>query len=122
MLIIEDAKLEALANKLGTLPELTHTNIDKYLVECSIQDISTKSKSVGLGYIPGDSKSKRIYKCFINEVHRTNNDLKIVSFIERALDPSRFADSKRYDDILNDINSVLLFMGWRLIKVVKLKS
>lgn len=121
MLIIEDAKLEALANKLGTLPELTHTNIDKYLVECSIQDISTKSKSVGLGYIPGDSKSKRIYKCFINEVHRTNNDLKIVSFIERALDPSRFADSKRYDDILNDINSVLLFMGCEINKSGKVK-
>lgn len=121
MLIIEDAKLEALANKLGTLPELTHTNIDKYLVECSIQDISTKSKSVGLGYIPGDSKSKRIYKCFINEVHRTNNDLKIVSFIERALDPSRFADSKRYDDVLNDINSVLLFMGCEINKSGKVK-
>lgn len=121
MLIIEDAKLKALANKLGTLPELTHTNIDKYLVECSIQDISTKSKSVGLGYIPGDSKSKRIYKCFINEVHRTNNDLKIVSFIERALDPSRFADSKRYDDILNDINSVLLFMGCEINKSGKVK-
>lgn len=121
MLIIEDAKLEALANKLGTLPELTHTNIDKYLVECSIQDISTKSKSVGLGYIPGDSKSKRIYKCFINEVHRTNNNLKIVSFIERALDPSRFADSKRYDDILNDINSVLLFMGCEINKSGKVK-
>lgn len=121
MLIIEDAKLEALANKLVTLPELTHTNIDKYLVECSIQDISTKSKSVGLGYIPGDSKSKRIYKCFINEVHRTNNDLKIVSFIERALDPSRFADSKRYDDVLNDINSVLLFMGCEINKSGKVK-
>lgn len=121
MLIIEDAKLEALANKLGTLPELTHTNIDKYLFECSIQDISTKSKSVGLGYIPGDSKSKRIYKCFINEVHRTNNDLKIVSFIERALDPSRFADSKRYDDVLNDINSVLLFMGCEINKSGKVK-
>lgn len=121
MLIIEDAKLEALANKLGTLPELTHTNIDKYLDECSIQDISTKSKSVGLGYIPGDSKSKRIYKCFINEVHRTNNDLKIVSFIERALDPSRFADSKRYDDVLNDINSVLLFMGCEINKSGKVK-
>jgi len=121
MLIIEDAKLEALANKLGTLPELTHTNIDKYLVECSIQDISTKSKSVGLGYIPVDSKSKRIYKCFINEVHRTNNDLKIVSFIERALDPSRFADSKRYDDVLNDINSVLLFMGCEINKSGKVK-
>ena len=121
MLIIEDAKFEALANKLVTLPELTHTNIDKYLVECSIQDISTKSKSVGLGYIPGDSKSKRIYKCFINEVHRTNNDLKIVSFIERALDPSRFADSKRYDDVLNDINSVLLFMGCEINKSGKVK-
>ena len=121
MLIIEDAKLEALANKLGTLPELTHTNIDKYLVECSIQDISTKSKSVGFGYIPGDSKSKRIYKCFINEVHRTNNDLKIVSFIEKALDPSRFADSKRYDDVLNDINSVLLFMGCEINKSGKVK-
>lgn len=121
MLIIEDAKLEALANKLGTLPELTHTNIDKYLVECSIQDISTKSRSVGLGYITGDSKSKRIYKCFINEVHKTNNDLKIVSFIERALDPSRFADSKRYDDVLNDINSVLLFMGCEINKSGKVK-
>ena len=49
MLIIEDAKFEALANKLGTLPELTHTNIDKYLVECSIQDISIKSRLVSLG-------------------------------------------------------------------------
>ena len=74
-----------------------------------------------MGYIPGDSKSKRIYKCFINEVHRTNNDLKIVSFIERALDPSRFADSKRYDDVLNDINSVLLFMGCEINKSGKVK-
>lgn len=121
MLIIEDAKLEALANKLGTLPELTHTNIDKYLVECSIQDISTKSRLVGLGYIAGDSKSKRIYKCFINEVYKTNNDLKIVSFIERALNPLRFADSKRYDDVLNDINSVLLFMGYEINKSGKVK-
>lgn len=121
MLIIEDAKLEALANKLGTLPELTHTNIDKYLVECSIQDISTKSRSGSLGYIAGDSKSKRIYKCFTHEFHKTNNDLKIVSFIERALDPSRFADSKRYDDVLNDINSVLLFMGCEINKCGKVK-
>lgn len=121
MLIIEDAKIESLANKLGTLPELTHTNIDKYLMECSIQDISTKSRTVGLGYIFGDSKAKRIYKCFINEFHKTNNDLKIVSFIERALDPSRFADSKRYDEILKDINSVLLFMGCEIGKSGKVK-
>lgn len=121
MLIIEEAKLESLANKLGTLPELTHANIDKYLADCSIQDISIKSKAVGFGYIFGDSKSKRIYKCFINEFHKTNNDLKIVSFIERALDPTRFAASERYDDVLKDINSVLLFMGCEVSRSGKVK-
>lgn len=47
--------------------------------------------------------------------------MKIVSFIERALDPSRFTDLKRYDDILKDINSVLLSMGCEISRSGKVK-
>lgn len=115
MLIINsESQLESLCNTLANI--LTHSNIDKYLKMSNIEDVSTKSQNYsGYYYTKGDNKPTRIYNCFANELNKSHNDVKIIRFIELSLDPAMYSnDAKKYSELLDSINSSLLFMGCKL--------
>ena len=66
----ETIKFENLSKKLGDY--LTGSKITRYLAVCGLTDT--------LG--PSATKYKRIFNAFAHEINSTQNDLKIVKFID----------------------------------------
>lgn len=116
MLIIDKAgeNLKQLCSKLEIY--VTHTDIDNLMARSGIKDVSTKSVSLnGYGYIKGDNKINRLFKCFENELVTSQSDNKIICFIEAVSNPSRFNnDITKFSEYKNSINSILLLMGCEL--------
>lgn len=102
--------LEALSNVLSK--EMTGSEITKAFELTGFTDISNSSEQFGYSYKIGDNKQNRIFKNFVNEYNKSGSDLKIIKFIEYVVSPSKYVDNKKkFDELVDSLNKVLLFMG-----------
>jgi len=100
---------------------VSHKEIDDFLFRCGFEDISAKTQNFNYGYIRGDNKINRLYNNFANELNKSQNDSKIISFIEAIMMPSRYVNKQdEFEKRLIEINKVLLFMGCKLNKTGKI--
>lgn len=106
----ETIKFENLSKKLGDY--LTGSKITRYFAVCGLTDT--------LG--PSATKYKRIFNAFAHEINSTQNDLKIVKFIESVCDPSNFSSASYFNSVIDDFNTILLMMGCKINQSGKIIS
>ena len=90
---------------------LTKSELKRYLEECRIEVLSDGSSKNQWGYVIGLNKREWLYNCFSNEVE------KIVKFIENAMNPinyTRMEERERYNYILDELNKVLILIGYEI--------
>lgn len=93
---------EALANAFTVL---THRDIDKFLSECYIE------------IKHGNNKKEKLFYSFRNEKEKSNSSEKVLSFIQKVLNPLNYIDDDKrnsYDSILETINKILIMHGLRI--------
>lgn len=100
--VFTEGQLERLAKILGeTYSGLTGTEIGHILQSSKIPDVD-----------PENTKWKRLFNAFVEFHNQRHSDNHVLTFIAKALEPSRFAgDNSRYRVLINDINTVLAFHG-----------
>jgi len=97
-------QIEKIAKIIGdTSAGLTGSEIGYILNSIKIQDPN-----------PEMTKWKRLYNAFVKAHNENGKDNFILSFISKAFEPSRFiGDSGRYNILLDELNTVLSFVGLR---------
>ena len=94
---------------------VSHNEIDDFLLRCGFEDISRKKQKSLYGFLPGDNKMDRIYNNFANELNKSQNDKRVISFIESVMTPSRYVNNQlEFESRLVKLNKILLFMGCRI--------
>src|SRR3546814_14563807 len=77
--VIPPNVLEALCRAIGEIPEgLSGTDINKYLADCGINNIT-----------PEITKWKRLYNAFDQKQHQKQNSNDVMKFIQTSVHPSR---------------------------------
>ena len=96
------ATIESLSRVLGNTEDgLTGTQIDKYLAECSINDMRLNS-----------TKWKKLNDALLNKQETDKCANNIVHFIQHVMRPSRYVDNIEWFNFLKDkLNRVLGFEG-----------
>ncbi|MCF7944246.1 MAG: TIGR02391 family protein [Spirochaetia bacterium] len=97
-------QIEKISKIIGeTYSGLTGTEIEYFLSSIGLQDVD-----------PELTKWKRLYNAFVKAHNEKIADNFILSFISIVFQPSRFiGDSKRYNFLLDELNTVLSFIGLR---------
>lgn len=97
--------LERISKILGdTNDGLTNAEIAYFLQQCHISDST-----------PGITKWKRIYSALAMCQNNDGCSNKILLFIQTVLNPSRYTDSKTFDEKRNAINEALSYVGYELL-------
>jgi len=79
---------------------LTGTEIDKYLIDCGIPNIT-----------PGITKWRMLYSAFADKQNKTQVSNDILRFIQSALHPSRFINQKeKFEHTRSELNKLLSFI------------
>jgi uncharacterized protein (TIGR02391 family) len=80
---------------------LTGTEIGYWLISRKLEDIE-----------PGITKWKRLFAAFVSTHNKYRRDNFILTFIAKAIEPSRFTqDPERFRHIANELNILLSFQG-----------
>jgi uncharacterized protein (TIGR02391 family) len=97
-----EGKIEQLAKILGdTGFGLTGLEIGHWLISCKLEDVE-----------PGLTKWKRLFAAFVSAHNKYCRDNFILTFIAKAIEPSRFTkDPGRFRYIVNELNILLSFHG-----------
>ncbi len=99
---IEPNILESICKIIGDT--LTNTEIDKYLNDLNLVNIS-----------PVGTKWKRLYNSFIDYQNRNHISNTILKFIQTTLHPSRYLQKKEeFESHRSDLNQILSFIGLEL--------
>lgn len=105
---------------------LTHSQIDKFLIQCQITNESIASQSIagGFAYKTGTNKKDKLFNSFANEINKTKSHNKIIAFIEAVINPVTFANGSKdnYENMLESLNRVLAFVGLQANKDGKIIS
>jgi uncharacterized protein (TIGR02391 family) len=98
----KQGQIEKIAHIIGeTNSGLSGTEIHHLLESSKIDDVD-----------PQNTKWKRLFNAFVTRHNKTNSDNFILSFIAKALEPSRFADDlDHYSYLISQVNIVLAFNG-----------
>ena len=96
---------------------LTKSELKRYLEKCRREVLSDGSSKYQWGYVIGLNKRDWLYNCFANEVNKNHSVEKIVKFIENAMNPINYTKMKereRYNYILDELNKVLILIGYEI--------
>lgn len=102
---LTEQSLESISNILS---EMTHREIEKYLGQSDIECITT-----------GSNKKEKLFYSFIKENKKYNSSNKIMSLIQKVLDPVNYVlveNRESYNYMLEEINKVLIFNGLEINK------
>lgn len=107
---------------------LTKSELERHLRECRITLVSDGYFNNGICYKIGLNKRDWLYNCFINEINTTQSFNKIIKFIEIVVNPinyTKLEKREKYQFILEELNKILLLLGYKidssgkLIEIVK---
>lgn len=110
---------------------LTKSELQRHLRESKIQLVSDESFNNGLYYKTGLNKRDWLYNCFANEINTNHNFNKIINFVEIVMNPTNYTKLEKreqYKFILEELNKILLLLGYKidssgkLIEIVKANS
>jgi len=124
MLEIGQEQLQAICEIFGdTNDGFTKTELQMFLRQCNIEIMDDGSSSNGFHITWGLNKRTWLHACLANEINKSQNLNKVFAFIENALNPVRYttdAKQKRFMEILDRVNKVLLLTGFEVQKSGKL--
>lgn len=107
---------------------LTRSELERHLRESKITLVNDGSFNNGIYYKIGLNKRDWLYNCFANEINNTHSFNKIIKFIEIAMNPinyTKLEEREKYQFILEELNKILLLLGYqidssgKLIKIAK---
>jgi len=91
---------------------LTGTEIEKFLGDCNIPDVS-----------PSMTKWKRLYNAFIEYQNRNHYSNHILAFIQKSINPKRYlGKEERFEDLRFELNKILSFIGFELLETGKYRK
>lgn len=96
--------IERISKELGdTYDGLTGTEIQYFLKLSDIQDVS-----------PGITKWKRLYDAFVTSQKELGCSNKILRFIGKVMEPSRYPSQEVFENKRKVINEALAYVGYHL--------
>lgn len=100
--IFQPGEIESLAKILGdTNTGLTGTEIGRFLSQCSITDTD-----------PNTTKWKRLFNAFVTAQNERQSGNHILTFISKALEPTRFMKTtESFHSLIKEVNAILSFQG-----------
>lgn len=107
---------------------LTKSEIERHLRESRITLVSDEAFNNGIYYKVGLNKRDWLYNCLANEINTTHSFNKVVKFIEIVMNPINYTKLEKrgkYQFILEELNKILLLLGYeidssgKLTKIVK---
>lgn len=110
---------------------LTKSELERHLRESRITLVSDESYNNGIYYKVGLNKRDWLYNCFANEINTTHSFNKVVKFIEIVMNPinyTKLEKREKYQFILEELNKILLLLGYeidssgKLTEIVKAKN
>lgn len=110
---------------------LTKSELERHLRESRITLVSDESYNNGIYYKVGLNKRDWLYNCFANEINITHSFNKVVKFIEIVMNPinyTKLEKREKYQFILEELNKILLLLGYeidssgKLTEIVKAKN
>lgn len=96
---------------------LTRSELERHLRESKITLVNDGSFNNGIYYKMGLNKRDWLYNCFANEINNTHSFNKIIKFIEIAMNPinyTKLEEREKYQFILEELNKVLLLLGYQI--------
>lgn len=110
---------------------LTKSEIERHLRESRITLVSDEAFNNGIYYKVGLNKRDWLYNCLANEINTTHSFNKVVKFIEIVMNPINYTKLEKrgkYQFILEELNKILLLLGYeidssgKLTKIVKVNN
>ena len=102
---------------------LTKSELERHLRESRITLVSDESYNNGIYYKVGLNKRDWLYNCLANEINTTHSFNKVVKFIEIVMNPinyTKLEKREKYQFILEELNKILLLLGYEIDSFGKL--
>lgn len=102
---------------------LTKSELERHLRESKIQPVNDGHFNNGSYYKIGLNKRDWLYNCLANEVNTSHRFDKIIDFIEIVMNPTNYTElnkREQYKFILEEVNKILLLLGWQINSLGKL--
>ena len=102
---------------------LTKSELERHLRESRITLVSDESYNNGIYYKVGLNKRDWLYNCLANEINTTHFFNKVVKFIEIVMNPinyTKLEKREKYQFILEELNKILLLLGYEIDSFGKL--
>ena len=96
---------------------LTKSELERHLRESRITLVDDGTFNNGIYYKIGLNKRDWLYNCFVNEINTTHSFNKVVKFIEIVMDPINYTKLEKrgkYQFILEELNKILLLLGYEI--------
>ena len=96
---------------------LTKSELERHLRESRITLVSDESYNNGIYYKVGLNKRDWLYNCLANEINTTYSFNKVVKFIEIVMNPNNYTKlekREKYQFILEELNKILLLLGYEI--------
>ena len=96
---------------------LTKSELERHLRESKITLVNDGSFNNGIYYKIGLNKRDWLYNCLANEINNTHSFNKIIKFIEIAMNPvnyTKLEKREKYQFILEELNKILLLLGYQI--------
>lgn len=96
---------------------LTKSELERHLRESRITLVSDESYNNGIYYKVGLNKRDWLYNCLANEINTTQSFNKVVKFIEIVMNPinyTKLEKREKYQFILEELNKILLLLGYEI--------
>lgn len=119
-MLLNEQQIASICNILAdTNKGLTKTEIKNTLRACHISEVDDGSKTFnnGMNYQIGLNKRKWLFNCFVEDINRRGTNTNIFKFIESAMSPLNYTTEEKrskYQWRLEELNKVLLLMGWQV--------
>ncbi|MFI3162934.1 MAG: TIGR02391 family protein [Bacillota bacterium] len=93
----------------------THREINQYLLQSNIENKGVDAVSNGYGYTTGTNKETKLFNSFVNSINTSKSDLNIYKYIEQVANPVNYiSEPSKHKKLVEDISSILLFVGKRI--------
>lgn len=102
---------------------LTKSELERHLRESRITLVSDESYNNGIYYKVCLNKRDWLYNCLANEINTTHSFNKVVKFIEIVMNPinyTKLEKREKYQFILEELNKILLLLGYEIDSFGKL--
>ena len=102
---------------------LTKSELERHLRESRITLVSDESYNNGIYYKVGLNKRDWLYNCLATEINTTHSFNKVVKFIEIVMNPinyTKLEKREKYQFILEELNKILLLLGYEIDSFGKL--